>query len=411
MTSARGTGMAGRSELLDRVRSGAASAVLVVDLDRLSVVNELRGDEAGDRVLAAAGEAVLTGTAAVGGLAASLGADRWAVAVPADRAGTVAATLHRTVAHPITIGVACAGPATDDAAAVLRAAEAAVRRGKRAGGARTVWEELEPVAEAEALRRALRDGEFGVVYQPIVSIEDGQVWALEALVRWHDPVRGTLTPARFLDGADRLGLLEPIGALVVADAVDHVAEWQHELGRPELTVAVNLAPSQLARPSLAGLLAAHLRRTGVRPSSIVFEVTEDALVDLDGAVRALQALRTMGARIALDDFGTGPVSLATLPRLPLDLLKIDRAFSRTLGGLVREDTLTRLVREVADALGVTVVAEGVEQEDHLLGVVAMGCELAQGRLFAPAVSAPEVPDLLARPRFWWRQPPAGGPAR
>ncbi len=405
MTSEQVTALVGRAELLERAGGRAAAAILVADLDRFSVVNELRGDRAGDRLLAAAEEVVVAAATAAGGLAASLGADRWAITVPAERVTEVATALHRRIGHPVTVGVACAGPATDDPAAVLRAAEAALRQGKRAGGARTVWAELEPVAEAEALHRALRNGEFGVDYQPIVSIEDGRVWAVEALVRWHDPVRGTLLPARFLDRADRLGLLEPIGALVVADAVDRIAEWQHELGRPELAVTVNLAPSQLARPSLAGLLAAHLRRTGVRPSSVVFEVTEDALVDIDRALRALGTLRAMGARIALDDFGTGPVSLATLPRLPLDVLKIDRAFSRTLGGLVHDDTLTRLVREVASALGLTVVAEGVEQEDHLVGVVAMGCELAQGRLFAPAVPAGEIPEVLSRPRFWWRQPP------
>jgi diguanylate cyclase len=291
---------------------------------------------------------------------------------------------------------------------LLRAAEQALRAGKAAGGQRTSWATRAGDLDSAALHRAVRSGEFSVMYQPIVSIETGMVTALEALVRWEDPDRGVLLPERFLDRADELGLLAPIGTQLAGMAIDRLGEWQHEMGRPDLALHINLSVSQLARPSLTGVIAGQLRRAGVRASSLVAEISEPALARGGEVAHQSAALRSMGVRVALDRFGSGNLCMADLRRRPLDLVKIELGADHALGGMLQERTLVAVVRDVAEALGVQVVATGVEHDRQLLPAVGMGCDLAQGLLFAGPVGELDVPEVLQRPRFWWRTlPPAG----
>jgi EAL domain-containing protein (putative c-di-GMP-specific phosphodiesterase class I) len=287
---------------------------------------------------------------------------------------------------------------------LIRNADAAMYRAKERGRARyelfddemrqrsISWLETEG-----ELRRALDNGELRNVYQPIVSPRSGEIVGFEALVRWHHPERGVISPADFIPVAEQSGLIVPLGKTVLELACGEAAGWNRDRGeRPPLRVAVNFSPRQLSHPKAVETVVAALDQAGLAPSLLCVEITESALVD-DAAstLNTLNRLKEMGVTLALDDFGTGYSSLTYVRRFPIDTLKIDRSFIDGIVGSSEDEAIVTAVLSMGRALGVHVVAEGVETEEQADRLRVLGCKLAQGYLFSRPVAPEAVRALLA----------------
>ena len=419
------TALPNRRLLLERLRHalgrrGGEVALLFLDLDGFKVVNDSLGHEAGDRLLVAAAGRI-GGALRPSDTVARLGGDEFVVLLEdAERegairaAGRVLAALEAPFAvagHELrasaSVGIAlggggrAAGPEE-----LLREADLAMYRAKEGGKARHAV--YDPSMDARArerlelrsgLLRALERGEFAMRYQPVVSLETGAVVGLEALLRWEHPERGTLPPAEFLAEAEDSGLAGPLLGLALGDACRLAADFAEDEGSPAGTpwVSVNLSPSRLGDPGLADEVARGLRETGALAGELVLEITEDAAMEGGGVAEAtLVALEALGARVAIDDFGTGYSSLSHLERLPADFLKLDRAFVANLAADHRKAAVVHGMVDLAHALGLAVIAEGVETEGQLEILRGAGCDLAQGYLFAEPLVAEEATSLVAQ---------------
>jgi EAL domain-containing protein (putative c-di-GMP-specific phosphodiesterase class I) len=255
---------------------------------------------------------------------------------------------------------------------------------------------LRRLEAATHLRRAIAKDEFVVHYQPIVSLQTGAVLALEALVRWEHPERGTLDPVEFVASAEESGLVVPMGERVLKEACLRARRWQEAHPRtPPLVISVNLSVKQLSHPDLAETVEVTLKETGLEGRHLVLDITETVYVEaLAGNTAALDHLRGLGVRIALDDFGTGFSSLSYLKRLPADAIKIDGSFVKGLGEDAKDTAIVRMMIELAHTLGEEVVAEGVESEEQARQLRESGCDMAQGFHFAEPLPPEEVSKFL-----------------
>jgi EAL domain-containing protein (putative c-di-GMP-specific phosphodiesterase class I) len=250
--------------------------------------------------------------------------------------------------------------------------------------------------EAE-LRRALERDEMRLVYQPVIEVDTGRIAAVEALLRWHHPERGVVPPLEFIPVAEESGLIVQLGDWVLREAMRKATHWRgmERPGDSPVVVSVNLSARQMAERDLVASVGRALRDTGVDARQIALEITETVLVeDTVAAAETLYALQDIGVKLVLDDFGTGYSSLGYVKRFPLSFLKIDRSFVAELGHNGRDTAIVSAIAEMARALGARVVAEGVETEEQLRGVRKLGCELAQGYLFARPLPPDEIDGLL-----------------
>ena len=359
----------------------------------------------------------LRGAVREGDTVARLGGDEFAVlldeGVELDEAEQLARRTCEVVGQPFTVrgrqvhvgasaGLASTRTAGRDAELLMRAADLAMYEAKstRKGGyavyAPHMHEALVERVQLETdLRAAVEQGQFRVVYQPLVDMGDGGVSGVEALVRWHHPSRGVLGPATFIPLAETTGLIDAIGAHVLREACQQVATWRAEVpGAEAMRLSVNLSGHQLEDPHLVEAVVAVLAETGLPATSLVLEVTESLLVDQDEtALASLNALRDLGVRLAIDDFGTGYSSLSYLHRLPVDILKIDKSFVDRLTA-DGDASLVDAILSMAATLDLTTVAEGVEHEHQRAALAAQGCGTGQGYHFSPPVDARDVPDLV-----------------
>jgi EAL domain-containing protein (putative c-di-GMP-specific phosphodiesterase class I) len=249
---------------------------------------------------------------------------------------------------------------------------------------------------AEELRQALESNQLRVVYQPIVHLGQTTPAGVEALVRWQHPRRGLLTPAEFIQVAEDTGLVVGLGAWVLRQACRDLTEILDRGalggGSSELMMSVNLSARQLSMPGLVPMVQSILADSGLAPRRLCFEITESVLMDdVDLAIPVLSDLRALGVRLAIDDFGTGYSSLGYLRRFPVDIVKLDRAFVAGLGSDSAADAITAAVINLGHALGLSVIAEGVENEEQLTVLRALRCDRAQGYLW----SMPTAPEALA----------------
>ncbi len=405
------TGLANRAKLEEHLtaalararRHDLAAAVLYIDLDRFKIVNDTLGHAAGDELLRLlAGR--LAARCRAGDLLARHGGDEFMLLLSdltgdaRSAAHTVAADVLATLAAPFTIhdhefevaasiGIATF-PEDDD---VLKRADAALYDAKRDGRGmiRFPAAEQSPAAGrltlTARLRRALARDELAVHYQPIHDVASGRVVAVEALLRWNDPERGMVSPAEFIPAAEDSGLIEPIGDWVVDAVVAQAAAWREQGLRPD--IAFNLSPRQLRSPGFAERL---LRRfDGADPTQFIAEITESAaMADPERTRPLLDRLTAAGLRLAIDDFGADFSSLARLRDLPVHELKIDRSFLRGVPEDGRASAIVTAIVQLAEALELTAVAEGVEHKAQLDFLVANGCALAQGFYLARPVSDP-----------------------
>ncbi|MDQ1650258.1 MAG: hypothetical protein QOG60_2315 [Frankiaceae bacterium] len=423
------TGLPNRGLLLDRVagaltrrrRHGGLISLLVLDVDQFHSVNDSVGTAGADDLLLQYTQR-LNQTVRAGDTVARLGSDEFAVlseelegdadaALLADRLLTALAqpmvlpgpTGPVDVVVTASIGVALTRADALRPDDLLQRAELAMHRAKARG--RACYETVSDAGEqigvdrlrvVNDLRAGLRRGELELHYQPVVELASGRVVGAEALVRWHHPERGLLGPDSFIALAEASGLIRELGAWVLRTACRQAMDpaFRAVGGPGEQVVAVNLSTQQLADPRLVELVSSVLAETGMAPHRLMLEVTETALfADTTAALTELQSLRRLGVRLALDDFGTGFSSLTYLKRFPLHELKIDQSFVAELMEDPASDAIVASVVSLARAIGLAVVAEGIETEAQRRWLIDIGCTLGQGFLFGRPVPADRFAEL------------------
>jgi diguanylate cyclase (GGDEF)-like protein/PAS domain S-box-containing protein len=429
------TDLPNRVLFLDRLghaltRPGAEVAVVLLDIDNFKLVNDSLGHSAGDELLRKIAPR-LTDALRPGDTIARLGGDEFVVLLEhvADEraAARIAERIVTAFELPFelsagehfakaSLGIAIATGEEEEPSALIRDADAAMYQAKARGRAR--FEVFDGAMRARTvkrlsvendLRRALERDELRVAYQPIVSLKDGSIASVEALLRWSHPERGLIAPGDFIPVAEESGLIEPIGRWVLNAACAQAAQW-HALkpAAPALGIAVNLSVRQFTQRDLEATVAAALAASGIEPSSLCLEITESVLLDEPDTVsETIKGIARHGVRFALDDFGTGYSSLAYLTRLPIDGLKVDRSFVDELGSSARSTAITTAIVRMAQALSIEVVAEGVETQAQLDTVRDLGCELAQGFYFHRPLQASVVTALLGAPTTRPKHRPAG----
>jgi diguanylate cyclase (GGDEF)-like protein len=416
------TELPNRALVMDRLAQALARtdrrpgqiALIFLDLDHFKVINDSFGHTAGDVVLREAARR-LRMTVRPGDTVGRFGGDEFVVLCEEVEgeamALAIAERLVDAFSQPfaiaedrhsvgVSIGVALYDH-SGDAESLLRDADAAMYRAKDRGRGRVEVFDTGMRARAAgrlqveaALRRALDSSQLAVLYQPVVNLADGSLAAIEALVRWNHPTDGLLTPGAFVPIAEESGLIVPLGRRVLELACLQAVRWARvHPSRPPLTVHVNLSSRQLNDQALVESVAATMAATGAPPGSLTFEITESTLVDRGPAkLRLLERLRDLGVDLMLDHFGTGWSSLGYLTQMPIGGLKIDRSFVAAISG--EHAPIVDAVVRLAGAFDLRVVAEGVEQEEQLAVLRAMGCELAQGFLFARPMTAEQIDELL-----------------
>ena len=418
------TGLTTRTLLRDRVAQALARAhrherpvaILLFDIDGFRSINDAFGYAAGDRILSTIA-ARLTSTLRGGDTAARLGADEFALLLEdmAEESNFVQISdrVSQVLSRPITVdqrdltvmmctGIAQATP-DDDADTLLRNADAALAAAKRRGrGACEVFSDriraslVDRVDLESDLRAAVESRSFEIEYQPIVILHSRRIAGVEALLRWRHPSRGDIPPSTFLPVADDLGLSSALGRWVLLESCKQVKAWQDQVARARaLTLTVNISRAQLRQPSLVADVANALELSGIDPRRLVLEVSDAVLLDDAGtALARLQSLKSLGVRIAIDDFGARHAALHQLPRIPVDILKIDKAFidrvGRTGGGV----SVAHVVLALGKSMRLRTVAEGIEAEEQVTELLRLKCEFGQGLLFSRPLSPAGVGALL-----------------
>jgi diguanylate cyclase (GGDEF)-like protein len=388
----RGFDLAMDDALAAMARSGSPLSVALVDVDHFKTINDTRGHAAGDEVLqfaAARWRRVLP----AGAVLARHGGDEFAVLLPGLRGPEALAVVERLRTSTDRVSVSC-GVAErrveEGASQLLRRADAALYQAKAAGRARSRLEDAHESRLAARLAAALAAGEVAVAYQPIVDLHSGEIAGIETLARWEDPELGAVPPVEFVRVAENEGLIEVLGEAVLRQACrDHSAVCA-ALGR-DVVLTVNVSGRELVAEGYADRVLQVLRETGVPASRLVLEVTESLLeADAPEALAALARLRAAGMAVAIDDFGTGYSALSRLDTMPADYLKLDHEFVSTVTVSPRRAGLVAAMVTMSDALGLRLVAEGVESPAHVRTLTELGCRLGQGFLFGGPAPLPEL---------------------
>lgn len=419
------TGLANRRLLVERLESALersradqrGHALIFVDVDRFKAINDSLGHGTGDGLLVAVASRMRQ---AIGnrGLLSRFGGDEFVIlledVVDVEEAVSVARRICTAVEEPLvlpdgyeivaslSVGIAITEPGqtADDA---LRDADVAMYRAKGRGGTYQVFDKevmgtrsSERIDLEAALRKGIERGELELHYQPMVSVVDGRIVGAEALVRWRHPVEGLMSPDRFVPMAEETGLILPIGHFVLEEACRQIAEIRRTLGR-DLPISVNLSPRQFQQSSLLTDVASALDRAGLESHLLKFEITETMVMDdMAGATEIMKKLNRLGVRLAIDDFGTGHSSLGYLKNFPVHEVKVDRLFVSNLASDQVDSAIVRAVVDLADAMGIVAVAEGVETPEQLEQLRRIGCHRAQGYLFSRPVPADGLVHLLER---------------
>jgi diguanylate cyclase (GGDEF)-like protein/PAS domain S-box-containing protein len=390
-------------------------ATLFCDLDFFKSVNDTHGHDVGDKCLLEITRRIVA-ELPKSDFVARFGGDEFVILANATlaEANDKAVELLQALSFPVvvddivvkiqaSIGIALLTPDHKSPSELIRDADAAMYQAKERGrnraeifNASLQYRTTKRAQMDVALRFALEREELHLVFQPKVSMLDGTVKGFELLLRWNSPQYGEILPSEFIPIAETSGLVMPIGLWVLEQACNKLSEWQaHYPDAQALTIAVNVSMRQLLQPSFLSDVSAILKRTRVLPHSIELELTETSVMaNPVQTIENLSLLKKLGVRLALDDFGTGYSSLAYLQKLPIDVLKIDKAFVHGLGKNQGDAEIVRLILALAETLNLETVAEGVESIEQLLELKKLGCHLGQGYLFSPAIAAEEAEAML-----------------
>jgi diguanylate cyclase (GGDEF)-like protein len=424
------TGLRHRSLFLDRLDlslrrvddEAAPVAVLFVSLDRFKEKNDRFGHDVGDALLKAVArrlQSVLGDDDTV----ARWGGDEFVVfregVSSDDEAMDVASRITKSFEDPFliggldvfcsaSVGVATAKPTELTTDELLRHADAAGQMAKqRGGGTAHIYDEemqaraLRRAEVEDALRGAAERNELVLYYQPEVLLRTNEIVAVEALIRWHHPEWGLVSPAEFVPVAEHSNLILEIGTWVLHEAMTQSAKWKAQFGERAPSVAINLSARQFEQDDFVESIASTLASTGADPADICLEITEGILMeDLEVTVATLRRLKGLGVRLAVDDFGTGYSSLSYLRTFPVDVLKVDQSFVSGLGHDPEDSAIVQAVIHMGRALNLTTVAEGCETAHHLIELRELDCDIAQGYHFARPRPAESITRLLLAGPDW-----------
>jgi len=415
------TQLPNRTQFLERmteaeigIARGEHLAVLMIDLDHFKAINDTVGHTFGDKLLQRVA-ARLAGVTREEDILARLGGDEFAlllrgVTTPADVA-TIAERIVKTMTGPFSIegqqvaigcsiGIVLAPQDGSSTEQLLKNADLALYRAKTDG--RATYHFFEPGMDAAIQRRrsieaglrlALERGEFRLVFQPLIGLNDNRITGLEALLRWESPERGPISPAEFIPVAEETGIIVEIGDWVLREACLTAAAWPDDV-----SIAVNLSAAQFRNRRLFETVEAVLAETGLKATRLELEITETLLLaENDQTLETLHRLRQIGVRISMDDFGTGYSSLSYLRSFPFDKIKIDRSFIRDLKSKNDSLAIIKAVIGLAHSLGMSTTAEGIETEEQFSALRDQGCDQVQGFLFSPPVAPQTISQMLVEP--------------
>jgi len=414
------TGLPNRRFFMERLwtalsgpRRSRKLALFLLDLDRFKVINDTLGHPAGDELLIAVAR-TLARNVREEDVLARLGGDEFAVLADVEDeeeatqlAGRLLSALNARVyirAQEVwpnaSIGIAMPGPTRPQPQELLSMADVALYQAKAKGkGQYSLFESqaalpsVHRLSLESELRAALAEGQFEMVYQPLVDLHDMRIAGVEALLRWNHPTLGLMSPDSFLSLAEETGLLRPLSEWVLTEVCTQAKGWQDLFG--DLSVSVNLSAIQFRDLGFVTELGRVLRKTGADSSTVLFEITESALMqDEEDTLRNLDELRSLGFKVAIDDFGVGYSSLSYLRRFKVDILKIDQSFVQD-EDCERTLAIVRSVVALAHALGMYTTAEGIETDEQLQRMREAGCDFAQGYFLSRPVSAAEVTEILS----------------
>jgi len=394
-------------QALKRVQRGEQLAVLYLDLDHLKRVNDTLGHPVGDKLLKVVADRLKNCVRDID-VVARLSGDEFAIIQssikqPSD-AAVLAMRIHEEICKPldldghqvkvdISIGIAIAPTDATELDALLKVADIALYEAKNGGRGTYCFYQTEMNERMQAhskleqdLQKALANGEFELFYQPIIKLEDNKISSFEALLRWHHPERGLVSPAEFIPVAEEMGLIIPLGEWIVRTACAEAATWPDDIG-----VAVNISAVQLTSKNLVNVIVGAIATTGLKPNRLELEITESVLMQNTFANLAiLKSLHELGVRFAMDDFGTGYSSLGYLMSFPFHKIKIDRCFTSALTEKVESHAIVRAITDLGRSLKLQITAEGVETAQQLEQVRMLGCTNAQGYLFSQPRPAAEI---------------------
>jgi diguanylate cyclase (GGDEF)-like protein len=424
------TGLINRPLFQDRVvhalsaarRHRHGVAILWMDLDNFKAVNDALGHAAGDGLIRGLARR-LTSCLRETDTAARIGGDEFAILIThlgdEHEAAAVAKKVIEALGEPIhfrtqstriraSIGIACFPRDAVESEELAKRANTALHYAKERGGNRFDFyrDDMNAVIQRrvaieERLRTALQEEHFEVHYQPQFDLTRGRIIGAEALIRWRHSELGLVSPSHFLPVAEETGLIVPIGNWILHEACRQNAEW-NRAGHRGLRISVNVASQQFLEPGFADSVRHALDASGLPPVSLELEITESSLLkDVDVTVNTLRRLKELGVRLAIDDFGTGYSALAYLKRLPIDVLKIDQSFIRTLATDPADATITETIVQLAAGLNLTTIAEGVETLEQLLLLGSYGCSRMQGYLFGRPAPAEVFAGWIDDPPFRW----------
>lgn len=418
------TGLANRAEFEVRVdesikhsrRSKERFAILYFDLDGFKYINDSLGHVAGDQMLRTVGSR-LSRAIRETDFAARLGGDEFCVLAEDVAFEHEAAKIAEKCLDAIcaetwiasrkmnpraSVGIAFFPDDGADHEALMQSADSAMYAAKRSGNKRFAFYNVELTVAAQrrlaleqALRAALENDEFELIYQPQIELSTGRMVGVESLIRWRHPTRGIVSPVEFIDVAEEIGLIEELGVWVLRTACKQAVEWDRS-GLPALGVAVNISGSHFEEGRILAPVEAILAETGLDPGRLELEVTEAVVQTNAESTDTFDRLKRLGVRIAIDDFGTGYSCLDSIRRLPLHRLKIDRVFVRDLLTDPDNSSIIATIIAMGRAMGLMVVAEGVEHLEQAQYLRGLGCDLVQGFYFSKPVSAAEIAALMDR---------------